>query len=87
MHNGLPVFTSDMWFARAVCGEAAHYFDPFNAADILRAIEDVMPDPSAKEALVAAGNRQLASFPSWEENFATYCKLVAELLPADVCAI
>lgn len=27
MYHGLPVFTSDMWFARAVCGDAAAYFD------------------------------------------------------------
>lgn len=80
MHHGLPVFTSDMWFARSVCGEAARYFDPFDAADMLRAIEDVMPDPSAKEALVAAGRRQLASFPSWEENFATHRRFIGELL-------
>ena len=80
MHHGLPVFTSDMWFAHSVCGEAAKYFDPLDAEDILRAIEDVMQDPSAKQALVAAGKRQLASFPSWEENFTTYRKLIGELL-------
>ena len=80
MHHGLPVFTSDMWFAHSVCGEAAKYFDPFDAADMLRAIEEVMPDPRAKEALVAAGKRQLAYFPSWEENVATYRKLIGELL-------
>lgn len=83
MHHGLPVFTSDMWFAHSVCGEAAAYFDPLDAANILRAIEDVMPDPQAKWALVAAGNRQLASFPSWEENFANYRKVIGELLERD----
>lgn len=80
MHHGLPVFTSDMWFAQSVCGEAARYFDPFDAKDILRALEDVMPNPAARNALIEAGRRQLASFPTWEENFATYRKLIAELL-------
>lgn len=80
MHHGLPVFTSDMWFARAVCGDAAEYFDPFDAEDILRALEEVMPHPSVKRDLSEAGARRLASFPAWEENFATYQKYIGELL-------
>lgn len=84
MHHGLPVFTSDMWFAHSVCGDAAKYFDPFDAEDILRAIEKVMPIPEIKHAIVKAGKRQLASFPSWEENFAAYQKIIFELLARDV---
>lgn len=80
MHHGIPVFTSDMWFARAVCGDAAKYFDPFDAVDILRTIETVMPHPAAKSDLIAAGARRLASFPTWKENFATYQKYIGELL-------
>lgn len=79
MHHGLPIFTSNMWFARSVCGEAAKYFDPFNAEDILRSLNEVMPNADAKEALVAVGRRQLASFPTWEENFAAYCEFINEL--------
>lgn len=80
MHHGIPVFTSDMWFARAVCGDAARYFDPFDAADILRTIESAMPRPDAKSDLIEAGARRLASFPNWKENFATYQKYIGELL-------
>ncbi|NCA90875.1 MAG: glycosyltransferase [Gammaproteobacteria bacterium] len=80
MHHGLPVFTSDMWFAQAVCGDAAKYFDPFDAKDILRALQEVMPHPSVKRDLTEAGARRLASFPTWEENFATYQKYIDELL-------
>lgn len=80
MHRGLPVFTSDMWFSQAVCGDAAEYFDPFDAKDILRALEEVMPHPSVKSDLIEAGARRLASFPTWEENFATYQKYIGELL-------
>lgn len=85
MHYGLPVFTSDMWFAQAVCGDAAEYFDPFNAADIFRSIKKVMQHPSIKSALIAAGEQQLASFPTWKANFATYQNYIAELLWANRC--
>ena len=80
MHHGLPIFTSDMWFAHAVCGDAAIYFDPFDAKGILSAIEKVMPDPSVKIRQINSGNRQLALFPSWEKNFATYQNYICELL-------
>ncbi len=83
MAYGLPVFTSDMWFAHAVCDGAAKYFDPFNANDILRSLEEVLSDSAATKALVEAGQQQLASFPSWEENFATYQRFIAELLEKD----
>lgn len=80
MYHGLPVFTSNMWFARAVCGDAAVYFDPLDAKDILAAIEKVMPDPSAKKSYIIAGKQQLTGFPSWEMNFATYQTYITELL-------
>lgn len=86
MHHGLPLFTSDMWFARAVCDEAAVYFDPFDAQDMLRALEEVMPNPSVKRDLTEAGARRLASFPTWEENFATYQQYIFELLGGLSCA-
>ena len=79
MYYDLPVFTSDMWFAHAVCDSAAKYFDPLNAEDILCAIEEVMPNEAAKKSLIEAGSRQLLSFPDWRENFATYQKFIAEL--------
>ena len=80
MHHGLPVFTSDMWFAQAVCGDAAEYFDPFDAVDILHTIETVMLHPTVKSDLIEAGARRLASFPVWNENFATYQKYIGALL-------
>ncbi len=80
MHHSLPVFTSNMWFAQVVCGDAAKYFDPLDAKDILFAIEEVMPNPSVKSALIEAGAQQLASFPVWEENYAKYQGFVGELL-------
>lgn len=80
MHHGLPIFTSDLWFAHSVCGEAAAYFDPFDAEDILRSLDRVYGDPSARDALIDAGRQQLAAFPSWPDNFASYQALIKQLL-------
>ncbi len=80
MHHGLPILTSDMWFAHSVCGDAAKYFDPFDAANILRSIEEVFSDNAVRSALVETGRRQLASTPTWPENFAAYQAIIDELL-------
>ncbi len=80
MHYGLPVFTSDMWFAHSVCGDAAKYFDPFDADDILNSVQEVMSDDASKRTLINAGHRHLSSFPSWPDNFALYQAIIRELL-------
>jgi len=80
MHHGLPIFTSNMWFAQNVCGDAAKYFDPFDAMDILRIIKEVMQNPEVKKSHIEKGAHQLSCFPTWKENFITYEELIAELL-------
>ena len=85
MYHGLPVFTSDMWFARAVCGDAAAYFDPLDAEDILHSITKIMPHAVARRKLVEAGKQQLASFPTWNENFAKYQSHISELTAKRYC--
>jgi glycosyltransferase involved in cell wall biosynthesis len=82
MHFGLPILTSDRWFARSVCGEAARYFDPNDPASILSAITDVFGPVGTREFLVTAGHKQLATFPDWPKNFAAFLALIRELLPA-----
>lgn len=80
MLYGLLIFTSDMWFARSVCADAAQYFDPLNAESILRSLEDVFHNEESQHALLAAGRRRLASFPTWADNFSSYQSIIHELL-------
>src|ERR1019366_54491 len=80
MHHRLPILTSDLWFARAVCGDAAKYFNPVDANDILRSIEEVFSDEAQKRTLIDAGIRRLKSFPTWPEIYDAYKKIVCELL-------
>ena len=80
MYYGLPILTSDMWFAKNVCGHAAMYFDPFDAEDILHSIDNVMSDSTTRAKLIEAGLHRLSSFPTWEQNFTTYQRYLDELL-------
>tara|TARA_R110000824_G_scaffold401149_3_gene611007 strand:- start:13571 stop:14494 length:924 start_codon:yes stop_codon:yes gene_type:complete len=79
MHYRLPILTSDMWFSRSVCGNAAKYFDPFDAQEILSSVEEIFLDESKRSALVEAGVHRLETFPTWKENFETYQSTMAEL--------
>jgi len=56
-----PILTSDLDFARDVCGDAAEYFDPHDPASLRDAILRVKNDESRRQALVSAGARRLES--------------------------
>jgi glycosyltransferase involved in cell wall biosynthesis len=68
MHFGLPILTSDLDFARFVCGESAEYFDPWNTDDILKKIMDLKNNPGLRETLISKGKLQFRRFSkSWSE--------------------
>jgi glycosyltransferase involved in cell wall biosynthesis len=45
MHLGTPILTSDLDFAREVCGEAAVYFSPWDPDAMATAIERLRDEP------------------------------------------
>ena len=68
MHHGIPIFTSRLSFARDVCGNAAFYFDPYSAADILDILEWAFTDPCRLAHKICTGREVLSRFPSWQDN-------------------
>ena len=66
MHHLKPIFTSDMDFARDVCGEAAIYFNPLNTDEVFNAIKQCSDESLMKE-IISAGEKRLGSFLSWED--------------------
>ncbi len=68
MQFGRPILTSDMDFARCVCGDAAVYFDPQNTSDICRSILELRDDSALRQHLLEAGASQLNRQSStWDE--------------------
>lgn len=65
MHLGVPVIAADLPYARALCGEAACYFDPRDASSLAAACVRVAQDPLFARSLV-------------EKGFGTVARLVAE---------
>ncbi len=61
-----PIFTSDMDFAREICGDAAYYFNPLNAKDILSVIENTFNAPDEIKTLVSKGKERIKSQSEWD---------------------
>jgi glycosyltransferase involved in cell wall biosynthesis len=80
MYFGVPILTSDLDFAREVCGDAAIYFDPWDPASIKDAILRLRNDPQSAQDMVARGRERLkAMFRSWDEIARKVAALLAEM--------
>lgn len=70
-HNNLPVFTSNFDFSRAVCGDAAKYFNPFDEYDILQSVA-IINDNNEIDKMKKLGQKQLRKISDWNEVFPKY---------------
>jgi glycosyltransferase involved in cell wall biosynthesis len=67
MRLGRPILTSDLDFAREVCGDAALYFDPFDPKSICDSIVRFKDNLATRERLIEAGIRRSADSVSWDQ--------------------
>ncbi len=75
MHFGLPILTSDLDFARYICGDAALYFDPWDLKDIVDKILMIKADSALRRKLVAKSRERVTSFfRPWREIVADAMK-------------
>ena len=75
MYFKTPILTSDLDFARYICGEAAIYFDPWNPEDVVNKIVLLKNNGKLKEELVSKGREHVCHFfISWEKIVADVMK-------------
>lgn len=65
MANGAAVLSSNTTCLPEIYGDAAHYFDPRQPADIARAIDDVLSNPALRQKLIAKSAKQAQQY-SWQ---------------------
>jgi len=80
MHYGVPLVTSDIDFAREICGGAALYADPLDPEAGAAQVERALNDQAERARLRAAGFARVPTFPLWEERFRTYRAVLHEAL-------
>lgn len=76
MFHEIPIFTSDLDFARGVCGEGATYFDPFDEEDILSKLELIFNDSDKNSNQIERASKVLKELPDWPQVFQDINNLV-----------
>ena len=79
MAASTPVVTTTAGSLPEICGPAAHYVEPGDAAALATAIETVLTDHEAAQALVDAGHRQVGGY-SWDTMASTMTDLYRTLV-------
>lgn len=68
MRMEVPIVTTDLEFARGLCGEAAIYYSALVVNAAAEAIYKVATDKEYAQKLVAAGKEQLKKFDNYEQR-------------------
>lgn len=75
-----PILTSNLDFARELCGEAALYFDPLSAEDIANKIIELQSNQVLQEELIEKGSLKLKEFESAESRTSKYLDIFTGIL-------
>jgi glycosyltransferase involved in cell wall biosynthesis len=78
MYHGKPVFTSDLDFAKTVCGDAAFYFNPLRPDSIIDSIRDAHKNPDLILSKIALSKERLTTFLSWQQVFDKFLGIIAK---------
>ncbi len=81
MAHSAPVLSSDATCLPEIYGQAAHYFDPLDIADMADKISQLLDDDKLRQKLINAGKKQAAKY-SWrrmaEQTLEVYKKASSE---------
>ncbi len=70
-----PIVTTNLGFAKSICGDAALFFEPENAEDASKKIRDVMENKDTYDRLVNFGIAQLKTFDSAHSRAEKYLQI------------
>lgn len=79
MRMDVPIVTTDLEFARGLCGDAACYYSAIDAAAAAEAIYKVAMDKDYASLLVYKGRKQLEKFDNYEERAEKLVKILEEI--------
>lgn len=76
MKMNVPILTSDLPFARSICGEAAEFFDPIDISSISNTIYSLSLNLERQQELIKLGNKQLNKFDTSKSRAEKYLKII-----------
>ena len=74
-----PIVTTDLGFARSICGDAALYFKAKNAEAAADQIERLLDDKELRATLIAQGRKELKKFDSPQQRAEKYIELCVSM--------
>lgn len=74
-----PIITTDLGFARSICGEAALYFQAMNPISAANQIEKLLKDDALQKSLVIKGKAQLNNFDNPKQRANKYLELCEQI--------
>jgi glycosyltransferase involved in cell wall biosynthesis len=80
MRMGKPIITSNLPFAKAVCENAALYFDPLDAEDIVDKMIVIIKDNNRRDFLIKEGYNQLKSFDTPTNRAIKYLDICQKII-------
>lgn len=80
MRMEVPIITTDLEFARGLCGEAACYYSALDAKAAAETIYKVATDKEYANKLIAAGKKQLKKYDNYEQRVEKLIKILEEIV-------
>lgn len=77
-----PIITTNLGFAKSICGDAALYFDAQNAKAAADKIVELMGNDALSRELIACGLEQLKTFDSTRQRAEKYLDLCKQVVSA-----
>lgn len=79
MQMGTPILTSDLSFARGLCGDSALYCDPLSVESIVESIEKLGRDRALREELASLGYESLKTFDTAQSRAKKYVDIIISM--------
>lgn len=79
MRMEVPIITTDLKFARGLCGDSACYFSAVDAVSAAEAIYKVATNKEYAAMLITKGKEQLKKFDDYEQRAGKLIKLLEEI--------
>lgn len=80
MKMKLPIITTDLGFAKTICGSAALYFDPINARDAFDKIIKLVESRVLYKELLLNAEKEITKFNSASQRAAKYLEICSQML-------
>ncbi len=80
MKMGVPIVTTDLPFARGLCGDAALYYSSLSAEEAAERIYDLSTNEALARNLIDSGTQQLGHYLSAEQRAAQLVELIESIV-------